>query len=193
MHRICVFCGSHAGRHPAYREATDGLAAALVTRGLELVYGGGNDGLMGALADGVLSRGGRAIGVIPHALVEREHAHPGLTELRVVPGMHARKALMEQLADAFVALPGGLGTLEELAEMLTWSQLGIHRKPVGALDVRGFWGGLLASLDHAVEEGFIDPRHRALVLVEQQPAALLDALAAWEPPPVKRWLEPSES
>lgn len=182
MKRICVFCGSGEGKHPAYAEAARDLAAELVRRGLGLVYGGGSVGLMGVLADAVLAAGGEAIGVIPRALATEELAHTNLTELRVVESMHERKALMASLADAFVALPGGLGTLEETLEMLTWVQLGISPKPVGLLNVRGYWDALLAQLAHAAREGFIRPEHLALVLTAGTSAALLDRLSA--PPPL---------
>ena len=178
MKRICVFCGSGAGKHPGYAEAARELAAELIRRKLGLVYGGGSIGLMGVLADAALARGGDVIGVIPRALATEELAHAGLTELRVVESMHERKALMATLADGFVALPGGLGTLEETLEMLTWTQLGISPKPVGLLNVRGYWEPLLAQLAHAAREGFIRPEHLALVLTAESPAALLDRLAA---------------
>jgi uncharacterized protein (TIGR00730 family) len=183
LRRVCVFCGSSAGSDPAYRQAAVAMGRALARRGLGLVYGGGHVGLMGALADAVLAAGGEAIGVIPRGLERRELGHRGLTELRVVGSMHERKAAMADLADGFAALPGGLGTLEETAEILTWAQLGIHGKPVGLLDARGYWGPLVAFLDHAVAEGFVRPDDRALVLVEREPEALLDRLAAWRAPP----------
>ncbi len=170
------------------------LGAAMVRRGLGLVYGGGGIGLMGVVADEVLARGGEAVGVIPRRLARKEVAHPGLTRLHVVSSMHARKARMAELADAFVAMPGGLGTLEELAEVLTWAYLGIHRKPTGLLDVAGYWRPLVALLDHAVEEGFLRPEHAALIRFEDDPARLLDGLAAWTPPPHPPvWLDPSET
>lgn len=188
MTRICVFCGSAEGDHPDYAGAARALAAELVRRKLGLVYGGGSIGLMGVLADSVLARGGEVIGVIPRALATEELAHAGLTELRVVESMHERKALMASLADAFVALPGGLGTLEETLEMLTWAQLGIQPKPVGLLNVRGYWDALLRQLAHAGREGFIRPEHLPLVLTADTPATLLDRLAAWRrlPPPTAR-------
>jgi hypothetical protein len=192
--RLCVFCGSAAGRRAAYTDAAYALATALLDRGLGLVYGGGSVGLMGTLADAVLAGGGEVIGVLPQGLARKELAHDGLTELHVVGSMHERKALMASLADGFVALPGGLGTLEEILEVLTWAQLGIHRKPVGLVDVGGYWGGLLALLRHAVGEGFVRPEYAALLLVDPAPAALLDRFAAWRPPvtpPV--WLDATET
>jgi uncharacterized protein (TIGR00730 family) len=182
MKRLCVFCGSAAGRRPVYAAAARALATTLVDRGLGLVYGGGSVGLMGILADAVLAAGGEVIGVLPRGLARRELAHHGLSELHVVGSMHERKALMAELADGFVGLPGGLGTLEEVLEILTWAQLGIHRKPVGLVDVEGYWAGLLALLRHAVGEGFIRPEYAGLLLVEPTPSALLDRFAAWQPP-----------
>lgn len=192
LQRVCVFCGSSPGARPVYRQAAAALGAAVARRGLGLVYGGGHTGLMGTVADAALAAGGRVVGVIPRGLQVREVAHRALTELRVVGSMHERKAAMAAHADAFVAMPGGMGTLEETAEALTWSQLGIHRKPVGLLDVAGYFGPLVAFLDHAVAEGFLRPEHRALCLVEREPAALLDRLAAWAPPPGERWLGADE-
>jgi len=194
MKRICVFCGSAIGRRAVYADAARGMATALLDRGLGLVYGGGSVGLMGTLADAVLAGGGEVIGVLPKGLARKELAHSGLTELHVVPSMHERKALMASLADGFVALPGGLGTLEEVLEILTWSQLGIHQKPVGLVDVEGYWTGLLGLLRHAVQEGFVRPEYATLVLVEPGPAALLDRFAAWRPPasaPI--WLDATET
>ena len=194
MKRLCVFCGSAIGRQTAYADAARALATALLDRGLGLVYGGGSVGLMGTIADAVLAGGGEVIGVLPKGLARKERAHDGLTELHVVGSMHERKALMASLADGFVALPGGLGTLEEILEVLTWAQLGIHRKPVGLVDIRGYWTGLLALLRHAVGEGFVRPEYAALLLVEPAPAALLDRFAAWRPPiapPV--WLDATET
>jgi len=189
LRRLCVYAGSNAGARPAYADAAAALARELAARGVGLVYGGGKVGLMGVLADAVLAAGGEAIGVIPHALVDREVAHAGLTDLRVVGSMHERKALMAELAGGFVAVPGGIGTLEELIEVLTWSQLGIHAKPCGVLDVAGFYDGLSALLDHMVAEGFLRERHRAGLLAGADPAELLDRLAAWEPPRAHKWLD----
>ena len=193
MKRICVFCGASPGRDAAYREAAVAFGGLLARRGIGLVFGGGHVGLMGAVADAALAAGGEAIGVIPRGLEARELGHRGLTELRVVGSMHERKATMASLADGFVALPGGMGTLEEAAEALTWSQLGIHRKPVGLLDVAGYWSPLVAFLDHAVAEGFLRPDQRRLCLVEPAPEALLDRLAAWEPPDLPQWMSSEET
>jgi uncharacterized protein (TIGR00730 family) len=189
MKRICVFCGSSAGREPVYRDAARKLGATLARRGLGLVYGGGSVGLMGAVADAALEAGGEVVGVIPRALQLRELAHGKLTSLHVVSSMHERKAKMAELADAFVALPGGMGTLEEFAEVLTWAQLGLHARPCGLLDVGGYWAPLVAFFDHATEEGFLRAEHRALVLVADDPDALLDRFAAWQPPPIRRWID----
>jgi uncharacterized protein (TIGR00730 family) len=189
MRRVCVYAGSNPGSHPAYAEAARALAGELAARGIGLVYGGGNVGLMGVIADAVLAAGGEAIGVMPQALIDREIGHPRLTELKVVASMHERKAQMAELADAFVALPGGIGTLEELIEVYTWSQLGIHDKACGVLNVRGYYDGLATFLDHAVSEGFLRAQHRAVLSVAEDPAELLDALAAYEPPRVGKWLE----
>lgn len=189
---VCVFCGSSPGHSPAYLAAAGAMGRELAGRGLGLVYGGGRTGLMGAVADAALAAGGQVLGVIPRGLQVREVAHAGVTELRVVGSMHERKAAMAERADAFVALPGGMGTLEETAEALTWSQLGIHAKPVGLLDVAGYWAPLTGFLDHAVAEGFLRPDHRALCLVAGAPGALLDRLAAWEAPPGERWLGAGE-
>jgi uncharacterized protein (TIGR00730 family) len=192
--RLCVFCGSSTGRQPAYAQTARALGAELVRRGLGLVYGGGSVGLMGVIADAVLAEGGEVIGVLPRGLVGKELGHEGLTELHLVDSMHERKALMASLADGFVALPGGLGTLEEILEILTWAQLGIHRKPVGLVDVEGYWSGLLALVRHAVGEGFIRPEYAALLLVDPAPAALLDRFAAWRPPVTPAiWLDPTET
>jgi len=192
--RVCVFCGSSAGRRETYAEAARTLARALVDRGLGLVYGGGSVGLMGLLADAVLDAGGEAIGVLPRGLARKEYAQEGLTALHLVGSMHERKALMASLADGFVGLPGGLGTLEEVFEVLTWAQLGIHQKPVGLVDVDGYWTGLRALLQHAVAEGFVRPEYARLLLIEATPPALLDRFAAWQPPtgaPV--WLDASQT
>ena len=177
MKRICVFCGSAAGLREDYRNAAQELARALFGRGIGLVYGGGNVGLMGILADAMLQAGGAVIGVIPRALVAREVAHRGLTELRIVDTMHQRKAMMNELSDAFIALPGGFGTLEEFFEILTWSQLGIHDKPCGLLNVSGYFDRLLSMLDHAAEERFVRPPHRELVIAETDASAMLQRLA----------------
>ena len=193
MRRLCLFCGSSAGARPAYLEAARALGRLLADRGIGLVYGGASVGLMGAAADAALAAGGAVHGVIPHGLVARELAHPGLTALHVVGTMHERKARMAELADAFVALPGGLGTLEELFEVWTWAQLGVHRKPVALLDTDGYWAPLLAFLGHARAEGFVRPAHLDALLVERAAAALLDRLATHEPPPVTPWLTPAQT
>ena len=189
MNAVCVYCGSSFGAKPAYAEATKQLAIALAERNLRVVYGGASAGLMGLLADTVLEHGGEVEGVIPRVLVDREVAHRRLTELHVVESMHERKAKMAELSDGFVALPGGIGTLEELIEVYTWSQLGIHHKPCGVLNVRGYYDHLAAFLDHAVDEGFLRPQHRAVLTVASEPASLLDQMGAYEPPTVGKWTE----
>ncbi len=192
MKRICVFCGSRNGTRAQYLAAARGMGETLARRGIGLVYGGGGIGLMGVLAEATLAAGGDVIGVIPEALMAREVAHTGLADLRVVASMHERKALMAELADAFVALPGGFGTLEEFCEALTWAQLGIHRKPCGLLNVEGFFDPLLSLFDHAVRERFVSPDHRALVVVEDDPERLLDTLSRWTPPTLERWMSREE-
>jgi len=181
MQRLCVFCGSNAGGRPEYADAARRFGAALVARGLGLVYGGGHVGLMGVLADAVLAAGGEVYGVIPRQLADKELAHGRLTRLEVVETMHARKARMAELSDGFAALPGGYGTLDELFEILTWAQLGIHAKPVGLLDVEGFFTPLLGWLDHLVAERFLRPRHRELLLAADDVDRLLDALQQFRP------------
>jgi len=189
MRRVCVFCGSSNGANPVYLEAARAMGRALAGRGIGLVYGGGSTGLMGVVADAALEAGGEVVGVIPRALQLRELAHGGLTALHVVGSMHERKARMAELADGFVALPGGMGTLEELAEMITWAQLGLHAKPVGLLDVAGYYAPLTAFFDRATAEGFIRREHRRLVVVGTEPGALLDRFAAWTPPQIERWID----
>ena len=189
MRRVCVYAGSNPGCDPAYADAARALATEMAERDIGLVYGGGKVGLMGVLADTILQAGGEAIGVMPQALIDREIGHPNLTELKVVDSMHARKAQMAELADGFIAVPGGIGTLEELIEVYTWSQLGIHENGCGVLNTRGYYDGLVAFLDHAVDEAFLRPQHRATLLVEEDPRALLDALATFERPTVGKWLE----
>ena len=189
MKRICVFCGSNPGASPAYAETARALAGTLAERGLGLVYGGGNVGLMGVLADAALAAGVEVIGVIPHALVAREVAHRGLTDLREVGSMHERKALMAELADGFIALPGGLGTFDELCEILTWGQLGLHTKPVALLDVDGFWDPFGALLDRAVEAGFLRVAHRDLAHRAPSVAGALDLLVTPPPPPSPKWID----
>jgi hypothetical protein len=176
LKRLCVYCGSHPGCQPAYAEAAAQLAHALASRNIALVYGGASVGIMGVLADAMLAAGGAAIGVIPRGLVEREKAHGGLTELRVVETMHERKALMADLADGFIALPGGFGTIEELFEMLTWAQLGLHRKPVGLLNVLGYFDSLLDFLERTVAERFVRPEHLSMLIVDSSHAGLLEKI-----------------
>jgi hypothetical protein len=189
MRRVCVFSGSSPGARPAYAEATRALATALVRRGLGLVYGGAKVGLMGILADAVLAGGGEVVGVIPRRLMTKELAHPELTELRVVGSMHDRKREMADRADAFVALPGGIGTLEELTEVLSWAQLGLHAKPCGVLDACGYFDRLVEFLDHAVAERFLRPAHRAMLVVAADPDELLEQLAAYRAPAIEKWLD----
>jgi len=190
MKRICVFCGSNAGARSEYAEAARALATVLAERKLGIVYGGGNVGLMGVLADAALARGGEVIGVIPQKLVDKEVAHRGVTELRIVETMHERKALMNDLSDAFLALPGGFGTLDEFFEVLTWSQLGFHGKPCALLNVAGYYDGMLAMLDHAVTERFLRPAHRELVIADTDPLRLLQRLSAFAPAPKGKWSDP---
>lgn len=181
MKTLAVYCGASHGVNPIYTDAARALAGALVEHNIGLVYGGGKVGLMGAIADEVLRLGGEATGVIPKALLEREVGHAGLTRLFVVKDMHERKAMMAELSEGFIAMPGGMGTLEELFEMLTWAQLGIHAKPVGLLNANGFWDGLLAFVRHQCEEGFVRPEHVGLMRVEADPAALIRSLRAGAP------------
>lgn len=190
MKRICVFCGSSAGSRPEYGKAANDLARALTARSIGLVYGGASVGTMGVLARAVLEANGEVIGVIPAALAEREVAFEELPDLRVVDSMHERKALMVELADGFIALPGGLGTLEELCEVLTWGQLGMHSKPCGLLNVCGYFDELLRFLDTAAEEKFILPVHRSMILVGEEPEGLLDGFDSYQPPVVDkaRWI-----
>jgi uncharacterized protein (TIGR00730 family) len=189
LQRVCVFCGSSPGTRPAYVEAAREIGCLLAERGIGLVYGGGRVGLMGALADACLARGGRVTGIMPRALVEKEIAHRGLTELRVVESMHERKALMADLADAFVALPGGYGTWEEFCEVLTWSQLGLHRKACALLNVNGYYDPLLVMADRAREEGFLRDVHRKLALTDTDPVRLLDRLSGYIVPAVDKWID----
>jgi hypothetical protein len=187
--RLCIFCGSSPGARPDYAAATEELAKLLAQRGIGIVYGGASVGLMGLLADSALAAGGEVIGVIPAALQRKEIGHAGLTHLEVVSSMHERKALMAELSNGFIALPGGSGTLEELFEVFTWSQLGLHRKACALLNVAGYYAGLETFLDHAVNERFLRPEHRAMLLCEDTPEAVLDALERFEPPVVDKWLD----
>jgi uncharacterized protein (TIGR00730 family) len=190
VRRACIFCGSSPGARPQYTEATEDLGQLLVKNGITLVYGGASVGLMGRLADTVLSEGGEAIGVIPRALVEREIAHLGLTDLHVVDSMHERKTLMAELSDAFIALPGGLGTLDELFEIYTWAQLGMHRKPCGLLNVEGYYRHVADFLDHAVAERFVRDEHRDMLIVEEDAATMLDRLRGFDPAAVNpKWID----
>ena len=189
LRRVCVFTGSSPGANPAYRHAAADLGRTLARRGIGLVYGGAKVGLMGAVADAALEAGGEVTGVIPRSLMEREVGHAGLTELRVVDSMHQRKQAMADLSDAFIAMPGGLGTLEELAEILTWGQLGLHRKPCGVLNIADYYAGLLGFLDHAVGERFLAPANRDLLLVGATPEDLLAAFDTWNPVVAEKWLD----
>lgn len=191
--RICVYAGSNPGNHPAHRAAAEHLGRTLAERGTGLVFGGGRTGLMGALADGCMAAGGHVIGVIPSFLLEKEVGHRGVTELRIVGSMHERKTLMAELSDGFVALPGGIGTFEEMFEVWTWSQLGQHRKPCGLLNVEGFYDGLTAFLDGVVDEGFLKEEHRRTLLVSDDALVLLDAFATYRAPAGGKWLELDET
>jgi uncharacterized protein (TIGR00730 family) len=193
LQRICVFAGSSVGHRVAYAEAAEQLGRTLAQQHIGLVYGGGGVGLMGRMADAALAAGGEVIGVIPDALQRREVGHTGLTELHVVESMHQRKEMMAAYADAFVVLPGGLGTLEETFEVWTWAQLGFHRKPIGLLDVDGFWQPMIAMLDRMVDEGFVHALHRKIVCIDAQVPELLDRLRAWQPIEQPRVLRPGET
>jgi uncharacterized protein (TIGR00730 family) len=187
MRSVAVYCGANVGARPAYLDAARAMGRAIAERGMRLVFGGGRVGLMGALADAALAAGGLVHGVIPEALSTRELAHQGLTELSVVKSMHERKALMADDADAFIAMPGGFGTLDELFEVITWAQLGFHRKPIGLLDTESFFAPLLAMADAMVREGFVHPDHRAMLALASEPSALLDTLANTPPLAKTRW------
>lgn len=193
MRRVCVFCGANPGERPLYLAAAHAVGRTLAERGIGVVYGGGSVGLMGAVADAALAAGGEVIGVIPRALELRELAHRRLTELVVVGSMHERKARMAELSDAFVALPGGMGTLEELSEVLTWGQLGLHERPCGLLDVGGYYRPLIAFFDAAVEEGFLRPEHRGMVHVEGDVARLLERFEAYRAPRLEKWIDRESS
>lgn len=193
MKAVCVYCGSSPGRLEVYASAARALGQALVERDLGLVYGGASIGLMGLVADTVLQLGGRAVGVIPQALARKEVVHRHLTELHVTQSMHERKTMMAELSDGFIAMPGGIGTFEEIFEIWTWAQLGIHAKPCGLLNVAGYYDALTTFLDHAAAEQFLKPPHRSLLIVEQAPQALLDRFASYQPPAIKKWLDEDES
>jgi uncharacterized protein (TIGR00730 family) len=189
---VCVFCGSSSGTEPAYEAAARATGRTLADRGITLVYGGGHVGLMGVVADAALGAGGEVVGVIPRALLEREIAHTGLTDQRVVDSMHERKALMSDLSEGFVALPGGTGTLEEFFEVLTWAQLGEHRKPCGLLNADGYYDPLLSVFDHMVAKGLLSEEHRSMVLVETETEPLLEAFERYRPPEVPKWIDRDE-
>ena len=193
MDSLCVFCGSASGSRPVYKEVASQLGRMLAERNIRLVYGGGKVGMMGAVADAVLAARGEVIGVIPGALVDRELAHHGVNELIVVDSMHQRKAKMAELSDGFLALPGGFGTLEELFEVVTWAQLGFHRKPCALLNVEGFFDALLAMLDHAHDEAFLYQGNRQLLLTANEPNEILDQLIAAHPPQNRRWIDRTET
>lgn len=193
MRTVCVFCGSSPGADPAFGAAAAEVGRLLAESGRTLVYGGGRVGLMGVVADAALAGGGRVIGVIPQSLVDSEVGHGGLTELRVVGSMHERKAIMAELSDGFLAMPGGIGTLEEFFEIWTWGQLGLHRKPFGLLDVARFYGPMLQFLDRLVEQRFVRPEHRAMLCVAGRPVTLLAAMEAYTPPPAPKWIEKEET
>lgn len=193
MKTICVFCGAKVGRDDLYQRVATQLGQLLARRGQALVFGGGSVGLMGVIADAVLAEGGKVIGVIPAKLANKELLHPDVSDMRVVPTMHARKALMAELSDAFIALPGGFGTFEELFEIVTWAQLGFHRKNIGLLNVGGYFDPLVRLVDHAIQDGFIKPNNRDLIVVEERPDLLLDRLAQHQMPQVKQWLGPEET
>ncbi|NJR65977.1 MAG: TIGR00730 family Rossman fold protein [Leptolyngbyaceae cyanobacterium CRU_2_3] len=190
MKNICVFCASSFGTRPIYQQMAEELAQELVKRNLGLIYGGGKVGLMGAIADGILAAGGVVIGVIPEFLVAKEIGHSGLTKLYIVNSMHERKALMAELSDAFIALPGGYGTLEEFCEILTWAQLGLHQKPYGLMNIEGYYDALLQWFDHAVAEEFLKPIHRSLVMESSKPEHLLDLFVSFQPQNVDKWIKP---
>lgn len=190
--RLCVFCGSSSGTNPAYEAAAKGLGTALGRAGIGLVYGGASVGLMGAVADAALAAGGSVTGIIPKSLADKELAHRGLTDLRVVGSMHERKAMMADLSDGFIALPGGIGTFEELFEAWTWAQLGYHRKPCALLNAAGFYDSLTAFLDSVVAAGFVKPIHRDMLIVESEVDRLIAAIRAYEPPAVDKWIKRGE-
>jgi uncharacterized protein (TIGR00730 family) len=188
LKHICVFCGSYSGNHPIYLETTQAIGKGIAQSGYTLVYGGGKVGLMGAVADAALAAGGAVVGVMPKALVDKELAHTGLTELHVVDSMHTRKAMMAERADAFITLPGGFGTLDELFEIITWLQLGFHRKPIALLNMEGYFDPIIELIEHMAGAGFIKPEHRQVVMVSPSPEDLLSRLPSYEAPNVVKWI-----
>jgi uncharacterized protein (TIGR00730 family) len=193
MKSVCVFCGSNPGNDVRFQEAARRLGALFALEGITLVYGGGSVGLMGVIADAVLEGGGEAVGVIPNALWKREVGHKGLSQIHIVETMHERKAMMAGLSDGFIALPGGLGTLEEIFEIWTWSQLGMHRKPIGFLDVAGFYEPLFNFLDSAVSAGFVRPQHRGAAMIDDEPERLLQRMREYQAPVVQKWIGRDET
>jgi len=193
LHSLCVFCGSSDGARSEYLEAATAFGRLLATMGTTLVYGGGATGMMGAVADAVLAGGGSVVGVIPKSLALKEIMHEGATEMHVVDSMHERKALMASLADGFVVLPGGFGTMEEMFEIVTWLQLGLHRKPCGVLNVEGYYDPLVALIERFIEEGFVANEHRSLLLIDSDPIRLVERMAIHPPPRLPRWLRPDET
>jgi len=193
MKNVCVFCGSNVGLSAKYRDAATEMGRLLVSQGSGLVYGGGSIGLMGVIADAVLASGGNVIGVIPERLALVELVHAGVQDMRIVPSMHARKALMAELSDAFIALPGGYGTFEELFEVITWAQLGIHTKPIGLLNTSGYYDHLLSFIDRTIQDGFIKPKHRDLFIIESDPQALWERLTTHHMPVTPKWIEPEQT
>lgn len=193
MKRICIFCGSSPGVRPAYAEAATELARLLVKLGLGIVYGGGNVGLMGVLADAAMAAGGEVIGVIPWALFAKEAGHTGVTDLRVVGSMHERKALMAELSDGFIAMPGGWGTFDEFCEILTWAQLGLHNKPCGLLNTEDYYDTLIAMFDHSVAEGFLKPEYRSLMIAAKEPGELVAKMQAYRGQVLAKWIEKSQT
>ena len=187
--RLCVYCGSSPGRRPEYARAARELAGIMVENGIDLVYGGASVGIMGEIADAILKNGGKVIGIIPKGLFVKEVAHTGISELREVGSMHERKATMAELSDAFVALPGGLGTIEEFFEIWTWAQLGMHRKPCGLLNVGRYYDKLIDFINHAVSEQFIKEKYRSMVFVEEQPDILMQKLESYEAPEIEKWID----
>jgi uncharacterized protein (TIGR00730 family) len=192
INKICVYCGSSPGKNPAYLTAADALAKAMCGRGIGLVYGGAAVGVMGAVANAVLEAGGEAIGVIPKSLAVKELAHTGLNELHVVESMHERKAMMADLADGFIALPGGWGTLEEIFEILTWAQLGFHDKPCGLLNIETYYDGLIEFLENSFEQEFVNPLYRPMLMTDKEPSGLLDQFANYTAPKVHKWMGEDE-